>query len=293
MVKPASLKRGRPLQQKPTAEAKSTKKTSSNKPASSRHTSDEKLYCLCRQPYDVARFMIACDRCDDWFHGECIGIKETESEFIDLYYCDSCSKATGKETSWKPKCSNPNCFKAARISLSTGHLSKYCSDSCGLQVARARIELVEIKRRQNLQGQRISIEHLALQKHKQLHIHSLADRQNRQRLLEIRQEKLDIKDRLIQIGKRIDLLSLSQTTSECGFDPKLIDSNGDICRSTACSRHEDWSNILFLRLGREKKEEYDNLIRVEEERKRIKTLMQKRRSDKDIRERLTNMTYSF
>lgn len=27
------------------------------------------LYCVCRQPYDLNRFMIECDICKDWFHG--------------------------------------------------------------------------------------------------------------------------------------------------------------------------------------------------------------------------------
>lgn len=27
------------------------------------------LYCVCRQSYDVSRFMIECDICKDWFHG--------------------------------------------------------------------------------------------------------------------------------------------------------------------------------------------------------------------------------
>lgn len=27
------------------------------------------VYCLCRLPYDVTRFMIECDACQDWFHG--------------------------------------------------------------------------------------------------------------------------------------------------------------------------------------------------------------------------------
>uniref|UniRef100_A0A8B9BG85 Uncharacterized protein n=1 Tax=Anser brachyrhynchus TaxID=132585 RepID=A0A8B9BG85_9AVES len=27
------------------------------------------VYCLCRLPYDVTRFMIECDGCQDWFHG--------------------------------------------------------------------------------------------------------------------------------------------------------------------------------------------------------------------------------
>lgn len=31
------------------------------------------LYCVCRQPYDVSRFMIECDICKDWFHGRYVG----------------------------------------------------------------------------------------------------------------------------------------------------------------------------------------------------------------------------
>lgn len=27
------------------------------------------VYCICRLPYDVTRFMIECDACKDWFHG--------------------------------------------------------------------------------------------------------------------------------------------------------------------------------------------------------------------------------
>lgn len=31
------------------------------------------LYCVCRQRYDVSRFMIECDICKDWFHGRYVG----------------------------------------------------------------------------------------------------------------------------------------------------------------------------------------------------------------------------
>ncbi|KAI8976972.1 hypothetical protein BDB01DRAFT_710582, partial [Pilobolus umbonatus] len=54
-------------------------------------TDNSTLYCICKRPYDVPRFMIACDRCDQWFHGECIQISEKQGEFIDLYFCESCS----------------------------------------------------------------------------------------------------------------------------------------------------------------------------------------------------------
>ena len=35
------------------------------------------LFCLCRQSEDE-RFMVCCDKCDDWFHGECLNMSEEE-----------------------------------------------------------------------------------------------------------------------------------------------------------------------------------------------------------------------
>lgn len=50
------------------------------------------LYCLCRQPYDESQFYICCDKCQDWFHGRCVGIIQSEAEFIDEYVCPTCQK---------------------------------------------------------------------------------------------------------------------------------------------------------------------------------------------------------
>lgn len=33
----------------------------------------DKLWCICRKPHNN-RFMICCDKCEDWFHGQCVGI---------------------------------------------------------------------------------------------------------------------------------------------------------------------------------------------------------------------------
>jgi hypothetical protein len=44
------------------------------------------LYCVCRRP-DSGKWMIACDGCEDWYHGECVKIREEDGDLIDKYYC--------------------------------------------------------------------------------------------------------------------------------------------------------------------------------------------------------------
>ena len=47
------------------------------------------LYCICRSPR-MSQFMIACDKCLEWFHGECVKVTWTYSKKVDKYYCDAC-----------------------------------------------------------------------------------------------------------------------------------------------------------------------------------------------------------
>ncbi|XP_053110721.1 lysine-specific demethylase 7A isoform X2 [Hemicordylus capensis] len=58
-------------------------------------TSATPVYCVCREPYDVSRFMIECDICKDWFHGSCVRVEEHHAVDIDLYHCPNCAVLHG------------------------------------------------------------------------------------------------------------------------------------------------------------------------------------------------------
>ncbi|XP_072102311.1 histone lysine demethylase PHF8 isoform X1 [Mobula birostris] len=62
------------------------------------------VYCLCRLPYDVTRFMIECDVCQDWFHGSCVGVEEDKATEIDQYHCPDCEKLHGPSVMKRRKC---------------------------------------------------------------------------------------------------------------------------------------------------------------------------------------------
>lgn len=47
------------------------------------------LYCICRQPA-LHYFMIQCNKCQDWFHGECVGINRQKAAKIKEFYCPLC-----------------------------------------------------------------------------------------------------------------------------------------------------------------------------------------------------------
>lgn len=47
----------------------------------------DKIYCICRQPWD-GQFMIQCDYYNEWYHGACINIPQSESIHIDKFKCN-------------------------------------------------------------------------------------------------------------------------------------------------------------------------------------------------------------
>jgi len=49
----------------------------------------ETIYCVCRST-DVNRFMIGCDHCEEWYHGDCINVTEKEAKYIKKFFCKEC-----------------------------------------------------------------------------------------------------------------------------------------------------------------------------------------------------------
>ena len=50
-------------------------------------TGSGERYCFCGGPSDGS-FMLGCDDCDRWFHGECVG--RAESTFEGDFVCPEC-----------------------------------------------------------------------------------------------------------------------------------------------------------------------------------------------------------
>lgn len=57
---------------------------------------DDTIYCLCKQPWG-GKCMIQCDKCDIWYHAECVGIKESVAKKLDSYVCTECDVESEEE----------------------------------------------------------------------------------------------------------------------------------------------------------------------------------------------------
>ncbi|XP_052374990.1 nucleosome-remodeling factor subunit BPTF-like isoform X7 [Oncorhynchus keta] len=79
--------------------AKPKKKKMMISTTSKDHKKEVKLYCVCKTPYDEAKFYIGCDLCSNWFHGACVGITEKEAKKMDDYVCNGCKQGQDSQDS--------------------------------------------------------------------------------------------------------------------------------------------------------------------------------------------------
>ncbi|KAI1391948.1 uncharacterized protein F4822DRAFT_389012 [Hypoxylon trugodes] len=113
-----------------------SKKDASSNGAAQDQSSDDETdngpYCICRGP-DDHRWMISCDVCEDWFHGECVHLdKEVGEKLVERFVCPNCTDGIRNYTKYKKTCSLEGCRNAARLyTKSTKERSVFCcNDHC-------------------------------------------------------------------------------------------------------------------------------------------------------------------
>uniref|UniRef100_A0A3Q3WUG7 CXXC-type zinc finger protein 1 n=1 Tax=Mola mola TaxID=94237 RepID=A0A3Q3WUG7_MOLML len=78
-------------------------------------TPNAPVYCICRRP-DINCFMIGCDSCTEWFHGNCIGVSEKAAKAIRVWYCPSCrDRDPSLEIKYRPKKSKEKDEREGRV----------------------------------------------------------------------------------------------------------------------------------------------------------------------------------
>ena len=84
--------------------------------------------------------MINCEICNDWFHGTCVSLEESDEPLIDCYICPICTAKGKGKTSWIRKCRLDGCknpaiqaVKGNRGGGKGARGSKYCSDEHAIE----------------------------------------------------------------------------------------------------------------------------------------------------------------
>lgn len=54
-------------------------------------TDDLEIFCFCRKG-DNGSFMIQCDMCDEWYHGDCVGVSAELADNWTEYFCPTCQR---------------------------------------------------------------------------------------------------------------------------------------------------------------------------------------------------------
>ena len=95
-----------------------TPKVSSGRPP------PKSVHCLCGFP--VGRgFLIACDGCERWFHGACVSMDFSSSEWYQTWYCPSCIPQ-GRIPLRRRAC----LFAGCKQPIIEPNVSGYCSTAC-------------------------------------------------------------------------------------------------------------------------------------------------------------------
>lgn len=111
---------------------------------------DSDVYCICQRPGDLGEWMIACDSCDDWFHGSCVNLTSARSALVVKYICPRCTDPTveGKLSKYRRRCRLPGCDRPVPQNDADGSTprSKYCSKEHGLAFFKQLLDKAPVQR---------------------------------------------------------------------------------------------------------------------------------------------------
>ena len=94
---------------------------------------EEPVYCLCRRPAG-SEFMIFCEECKEWFHGECIGITRVKGGQISKYYCKECrSEDPSLKVTYKPEKKKVVPETAAKKPKRSSRMCGKCKACCTIE----------------------------------------------------------------------------------------------------------------------------------------------------------------
>jgi COMPASS component SPP1 len=271
----------------------------------------EALYCICRKP-DTGRWMIGCDFCDDWFHGDCVDMDEKTAQLVVKFACPNC-RSKGNLGIWRRKCRLSGCFNP----VLTDPKSKYCSPEHGVQffhlLAESTVGMNKNELAALVQGSSNAVEFrdlgMDLPSVSRKEIESRID----SRLLdEMDRKRIQLKNRLEYLDKRKVYIKLAKERAKriseemakelavkkrdtCGMDDALLSQDDcwlpnaslqmlsgrdGVClnEKRKCASHNGWQNIMLDETLLYEKQCQDEIDKLDKElcdlfyRQRIKIL---------------------
>jgi hypothetical protein len=197
-----------------------------------------------------------------------------------------------------------------------------------MQMARARLELTEMKKRAATTETTSSIPQIAIDKQRHSRLSSHAEKEDQHRLEQLRKQKLRALEmvRMIEHKQRFLELATGDLGDTCGFDSRLvwddalwIKVQGVVATGTAlvlqyddkdndneqepywqcqhprkdCRQHQQWPRLLDLEMKQERKEQLQVIKRLEKEKLEIKHRMRQRRNQMDLADSLANGTITY
>ena len=76
-----------------------------------------RLWCVCRRPAGEDKFMICCDCCHEWYHGECVDVSQSQEHTDSDYVSPLCVPSSNSQyIQWPLPAPTPASFQWGNLS---------------------------------------------------------------------------------------------------------------------------------------------------------------------------------